>query len=180
VNGAPPTKQEAADRCWAMIKVVDERGRQIDERWGTGRLPRLVPVEWAERFASQSHKFGTACMGYDPDEVRKHGEAMVRAYDKLEALAIEAKADEAPPEQWEFETDDGLVILIRDKAKLGMVETMGRRCQVWSLDEIAAVIRNAKIVAECKLHFPGAELVSTRPARVAMDALNDSLENVPW
>jgi len=176
VKGAPPTKPEAVDQIWAIIKRVDERGRAIDERWGCGRLPTLVPVDWAAKFASQSSKFNHAIYQYDLAESLKHGEAMIRAYDRLEALAIEAGASDAPPDQWEFETDDGLVILIRDKSRLGQVQTRGRKCQVWSLDEIASVIRNAKIVAECKMAFPGAELVETRPARaVAESLLNDDV-----
>ena len=43
-----------------IIKCVDQRGREMDERWGIGRLPMLVPIEWAERFHAQHKLFNAA------------------------------------------------------------------------------------------------------------------------
>jgi hypothetical protein len=176
----PITKHDAYDRIWAMIMAVDERGRQCEERWGTGRLTTLVGVEWADRFKAQHLKFGHACFAQKHEDVRKHGEAMLRAYDKLEELAVSAGADEKPPDQWEIETVHGLIIVVRDRNRMNQAQTFGRACQVWSLDEIESVIRNHPTIVAVKDAFPGAELVETRPAKRVADNLNDSLANVPW
>lgn len=167
------------DVIQAILEAVDQRGRAMDEKWGCGRLPTLVSLDWVERFASQKRKMSAAVWAWDCAEVRKHGEAMVRAYEKLDQLAIEAGHVPGPPEQWEFTTDQGLVILVQDRSRMNQAQTHGRRCQVWSIDEIAEVIRKHPILARAKEEFPGAEIVSVRVAREVKDQLNDSLEGLP-
>lgn len=164
----------------AILAAVDRKGRVMDEKWGVGRLPTLVGAEWAERFASQKRKFSEALWRWDVAETRKHGEAMLRAYDKLDALAEASGAQHGPSEQWEFMAGDELVILVRDRSRVGQVDTNGRRAQVWSLDEIASVIRAHPVLAAAKDAFPGAEVVSVRPAYDFKNALDDSLEGLPF
>lgn len=158
-----------------ILTVVDRRGKELEQQWGIGRLPALVPLEWTERFLSQRQKFSAACAALDCHETRKHGEAMLRAFDKLEALAIEAGHKPGPPDQWEFEVDGEVVILVKDIARLHQADTGGRRCQVWSLDEIANVIRSQKLVVEAKLEFAGAEVVMLRPVKPNWNDLNDEI-----
>lgn len=158
-----------------ILWAVDRRSRELEDKWGVGRLPALVPLEWTERFLSQRRKFSAACQSLDCHETRRHGEAMLRAFDKLEALAIEAGYQPCPPEQWEFEVDGEAVILVKDIARLHQAETNGRRCMVWSLDEIANVIRAQKLVIEAKLEFQGAEVVMLRPEKPEWAELNDPL-----
>lgn len=47
MKGAPPTRHAQISDMQVIIKCVDQRGREMDERWGIGRLPMLVPIEWA-------------------------------------------------------------------------------------------------------------------------------------
>lgn len=148
-----------------ISNAVDARGRELDEKWGIGRLPSLVPVEWADKFASQARKFTLALQDWNYPEVLKHGQAMERAYAKLDELATVSGAKPGPPEQWEFETPDGLVILVKDLRRTNQVERHGRKAQVWSLDEIANVIRAHPEIVATKTVFPGAEIVSIRPVR---------------
>ena len=163
------------DAINAIAASVDARGRSLDEKWGIGRLPTLVPVEWADRFASQCRKFSLALQDWNYPEVQKHGQAMERAYAKLDELATAAGAEQGRPEQWEFETPDGLVILIRDIRRTNQVDTQGRQAQVWSLDEIASVIRNHPEIVAVKTVFPGAEVVSLRPAPDRKKDIDDGL-----
>lgn len=46
MKGAPPTRHAQISDMQVIIKCVDQRGREMDERWGIGRLPMLVPIEW--------------------------------------------------------------------------------------------------------------------------------------
>lgn len=162
-----------------ILNAVDERGKAMDRKWGLGRLPGLCGIEWAERFANQRRKFGTAVWSWDLNEVRKHGEAMVRAFDKLDELATEAGIEPGPPGQWEFTTSEGLVILVQDRNRMNQVDTGGRQCQVWSLDEIAEVIRNFPELSKAKDVFQGAEVVKLSPRAEIRSKLNDSLEGLP-
>ena len=104
MKGAPPTRHAQISDMQVIIKCVDQRGREMDERWGIGRLPMLVPIEWAERFHAQHKLFNAAVWEFHLPLVRQHGEAMLRAYDKLDELARGAKGEPLPVDQWEFET----------------------------------------------------------------------------
>jgi len=182
VNGAPMTKHEQIEAIDLIVRNVDQRAKQIEQRWGIGRLPLLVPLEWAERFRLQQRKFSGAVWEYNLAEVKNHGDAMLRAYAKLDELATAAHGEPAKPEQWEFTVgaDEELIILVRDIKDTGRVDTGGRQCQVWSLDEIASVIRNHPLIAAAKEQFPGAIVESVRPAKAARDKLNDDLSQIPF
>ena len=180
MKGAPPTRHGQISDMQVIINCVDQRGRELDQHWGIGRLPMLVPIEWAERFHAQHKLFNAAVWEFDLKLVRQHGDAMLRAYDKLDQLAREAKGEPLPVDQWEFETDFGLVILVRDLRDTGRAQRHGRQAQVWSLDEIANVIRCHPILAAAKDAFPGAQVVSVRPSRTTLDQLDDELSDIPF
>jgi len=178
--GAPPTAHENLEKIDLIVRQVDERGRQADQRWGTGRLPLLVPIEWAERFRTQRQKFSAAVWEYDGAQVAKHGDAMLRAYAKLDELAAVAGHSDAPVDQWEFMAGDDLVVLVRTLADTARVDLQGRKAQVWSLDEIASVIQAHPMIVAAKSAFPGAEVESVRPAKAVRDKLNDDLQGLPF
>ena len=180
MKGAPPTRHGQISDLQVIINCVDQRGRELDQHWGIGRLPMLVPIEWAERFHAQHKLFNAAVWEFDLKLVRQHGDAMLRAYDRLDELAREAKGEPLPVEQWEFETEQGLVILVRDLRDTGRAQRFGREAQVWALDEIANVIRCHPILAAAKNAFPDAQVVSVRPSRAALDQLNDELSDIPF
>lgn len=179
MNGAPLTKHEILDAIDTINRVVDQRGREMDGKWGIGRLPTLVPIEWAERFRSQHRKYSTALWAYELDDVRKHGDAMLRAYDRLDQLATEAGRPGIDPNQWEIEGPDGLIILTKDPKRTDMAELHGRAAQVWSIDEIARVVHTHPILAAAKEAFPGAEIETVRPPIDFNRQLNDDLSDIP-
>jgi len=180
MKGAPPTRHDQTSDMQVTINCVDQRGRELDQRWGFGRLPMLVPIEWAERFQAQLTLFNDAVWQFNPQLVRQHGDAMLRAYDKLDQLARDAKGEPLPADQWEFETEDGLIILVRDLRDTGRAQLHGRVAQVWALEEIASVIRCHPILVAAKEAFPGAQLVSIRPSGAAIDHLDDELSDIPF
>ena len=114
VTAPPSTRHGQISDMQVIINCVDQRGRELDQHWGIGRLPMLVPIEWAERFHAQHKLFNVAVWEFDLKLVRQHGDAMLRAYDKLDQLARDARGEPLPVGQWEFETPDGLIILVRD------------------------------------------------------------------
>lgn len=180
MKGAPLTEYEKLDAIDTIVRAVDQRGRDMDRKWGTGRLPVLVPTEWAERFKRAKFKFSTAVWERDPADTDRHGQAMLRAYDKLDELAVAAGASSAPPDQWEMDTPNGLIIVVRDLADVERADTGGRKAQVWSLEEVANVIAAHPLIVAAKREFPGAVVESVRPARQLRQELNDDLEALPF
>jgi len=168
------------DAINAVLDSVDTVARTMDEKWGAGRLPKLVGTEWAAKFGLQREKFSKALYEWNLQDSIKHGAAMERAYAKLDELATAAGASTLPPEQWEFDVDGELVILVRDIRDTGRAQRHGRKCQVWSLDEIANVIRAHPALAAAKHAFPGAKLEPTRPARDMKREWQESADALPF
>lgn len=178
--GAPPTRLERMDQITIVADAVRERENLAERRWGIGRLPRLVPIDLATKFHTQARKFNASVWDGTAEEARRHGDAMMRAYDALEAAASSGGHSYAKPEVWEMEVDGKLVLLIRDKAEIPCVNTQGRECQVWSLDEVASVIGAQEILIAAKAAFEGATIEGMRPAKKVKDKLDDSLADLPF
>lgn len=183
----PPTKHMVIGSMADIIRTVDEHARELNRRWGFNRLPHIVPIEWTERFVTQKQKWQLACFectgSGSPDDlarVRRHGEAMLRAFDKLEEVAGAAGLSPSPPGTWEFELTDGTpVTLVRDRAEMGQIER-APATQVWCLEEIAEIIARFPQLVAAKHAFPEAEVIQVRTSKPVIDALNDSLEGVPF
>ncbi len=181
IQAPPPLRHEEVDQCADIIAAVDRKAKEIERKWGIGRLPFLVPIALMERFRSQQHKFNLATMALDAAECRKHGGAMERAYTKLEDAAHEAGHYPRHADVWEFTLrDGGVVMLVRDRAEMAQVDPKGRAVQIWSLDEVADVIAKFPVLSLAKEHFPGAVVESIRPSREAQEALDDSLMQIPF
>jgi hypothetical protein len=180
MKGAPLTKHEKVDQVAITVRAVDERGKEIERKWGIGRLASLVPLDVADRYRAQQRKFNAAVWEYEPEQVRKHGEAMLRAYDKLDELATAAGHRHGPVEQWEFQANGQLVVLVQDIASTSRVDLQGREARVWSLEEIANVIERHPILIAAKDAFPGATVHPDRPSREAQQRLDDLAMDIPF
>jgi hypothetical protein len=176
-----------AEAIGEIIKTVNAHADEANRRWGFNRLPHIVPVEWTELFVDQKRRWETACfecigscLPPDQDRVRKQGEAMIRAYGKLEELALAAGMAPAPPGTWEFELKDGRpIVLVRTRAEMAQVKREPP-AQVWCLEEIGEIISKFPELVLTKEAFPEAEVVQMRTSSVVVGALNDSLEGIPW
>ena len=187
MTSPPPTRHMVASAIGEIIKTVNEHADEMNRRWGFNRLPHIVPIEWTEKFVEQKRRWETACfecigscMPSDQERVRKQGEAMIRAYAKLEELALAAEKTPAPPGVWEFKLKDGRpIVLVRTRAEMAQVRR-DPPAQVWCLEEIGEIITKFPELALAKNEFPEAEVVQMRTAPLVIDELNDSLEDIPW
>lgn len=85
---------------WAireLIGSVDEVAAAMERKWGMDMLPRVVPAEWRQKFLAQVDKFDLAIASGSEVEVRVHGGAMIRAWQKLDAVATEIGILPTPP-----------------------------------------------------------------------------------
>jgi hypothetical protein len=174
----PPLLHEVAEKCTIIIKAVDQKAREIERKWGIGRLQNLVPAEWSERFLSQQRKFSLAAFEMNLDDLRIHAAGMERAFDKLEEIAISHGHIPNHSQQWEFQLSNGsLVILVRDRAEMAQVDTQGRQAQIWAIDEIIEIIDKFPTLSAAKDSFPGAEVQSIRPSPDAIKTAKQILED---
>lgn len=187
VGAPPPTKRMNLETIGAVIKTVDEHAQHYNKIWGFNRLPHIVPIEWTERFVVQKRKWQTACfecvgslLPKDVERVRRHGEAMIRAYDKLDEIAAVNGMSPAPPGVWEFETRDGKpIVLVRTRAEISQVKREPP-AQVWCLEEIGEIITRFPELIAAKHEFPETEIIQLRTDAPTLEQLNDSLEDIPW
>lgn len=171
-----------------IIATVDQHAREVNRSWGFNRLPHLVPIALAEAFKRQKGKWEMACFeccgSLVPDDlnrVRKHGEAMLRAFEAMELAAIKTGHSNAPPTWWEFELENGTpVLLVRDRAEISQVDAGGRAVQIWSLEEVAHIIAKFPQIAASKEMFPGAEVVQLKTSKRTHDALDDKMDGLPF
>jgi hypothetical protein len=182
-----PTPRMVIGSMSDIIRTVDEHAQVLNLRWGFNRLPHLVPIEDTERFKRQQHKWQLACFECVGDarpealdRVRRHGEAMLRAYAKLDELARAAGHEPADPRHIQFELRDGTtVIVVPDRAAMGQVDRPDGG-QVWCFEELADIIARFPDLVLVKNEFPQAEIVQLRTPAAVRDKLNDELSDIPF
>jgi hypothetical protein len=186
-NQPPPTKSMVGLEMGDIIANVTEHANEMNRRWGFNRLPHLVSIDLMRRFMEQKRKWQEACfdcagscLPQDIERVRKHGEAMKRAYGALETEALALGKSPAPPGQWEFELQDGTPIeLVRTRAELGNVQREPA-AQVWCLEEIGEIITRFPVLALAKDKFPDAEIIKLSPGKEERQMVDDLLEDIPF
>lgn len=183
----PPTKNEVATKIGDMINTVTEHANIMNRRWGFNRLPHIVSIDLMQRFKLQKTKWEEACfycigscMPPDLDRVKKHGEAMIRAYDALDREALALGHSPTPPGQWEFELADGRpIVLVRTRAEMGNVEREPQ-AQVWCLEEIGEIITRFPQLVLTKDLFPEMEIIRMTPSTALREAVDDALNDTPF
>lgn len=171
------------------IETVRQHAADMNRKWGHNRLPHIVPLEWTERFRSQKRKWEAACFdcieahGAGQDEleaVKAHGEAMLRAYAKLDEIATADGKKPQPAEVWSFELDDGTSIaLVRSRGEIGQFSPEPGT-QVWCLEEIGKIISRYPEIIGVKHHFPEAEVLQLGPSKEVRDAVLAGSDEIPF
>lgn len=191
IQQPPMLRHEAVLAMADLIATVDQRAADVNRRWGFNRLPHIVPIDLMERFKSQQRKWRLACFEFtqehfatDLARVRQHGEAMLRAFDKLEQVANETGQVPAAPGVWEFELADGTpIVLVRTSAERAQIER-DPPAQVWDLQEIARVIETMHTafppIYAAKDAFPQSELIQMATGREVTRLVDDELAEIPF
>ena len=189
VIGAPLTRSMVLDAMTDHVETVRQHAAALNRKWGHGRLPHLVPLEWTERFRVQKRKWEGACFDctnasgggqQELEAVQRHGEAMMRAYAKLEELAAASGHKPMPPEVWSFETDDGVpIMLVRTRAEIAQVERPAG-AQVWALEEVGRIVSRFPEICGAKAAFPEAEVIQIGPSQEVRDAVLAGSDLIPF
>jgi hypothetical protein len=183
----PPTRNMVGAEMGDIIANVTEHANEMNRRWGFNRLPYIVSIDLMQRFKSQKRKWAEACfdcagscLPADIERLRKHGEAMKRAYAALEAEALAQGKVPAPPGQWEFELKDGTpIVLCRTRAEMGNVQREPQ-AQVWCLEEIGEIITRFPELLTAKNLFPAAEIIRLAPDQRERELVDEILSDIPF
>ncbi len=169
-----PVSWQVYEAIAAVTAGVDDVARQMEDRWGVGRLPLLVDDELREKFARQLRRFDEAIGSNDVERVRQTGAATTRAWLALDQAATKSGAKQLQPDCWEVQLEDGRVVaLCRTNTEAHAEVRSGRHVEVWTVDEIARIMFAFPGLGNAKQIFPGAIVESVRarlPSYPAPDA----------
>jgi hypothetical protein len=146
----------------AILDGVDAIARQMERKWGVGRLRLLVDDVLRIKFDAQQAKLDAAIATDQETYIRAQAEGMRRAWLALDRAATDAGAEPLAPEVWEcvLPSTGEVVSIVRTEAEAHHV---ARESEVWTLAEIAVLIeRLGNQVRQVKRTFPGSAVVEVR------------------
>jgi hypothetical protein len=146
----------------AIIDGVDAVARQMERKWGVGRLRLLVDDALRIKFDAQKSKLDAAIAVGQEIYIRAQAEGMRRAWLALDRAATEEGAQALAPEVWEcvVPASGEVVSIVRTEAEAHHVARDG---EVWTLAEIGVLIeRLGNDVRQVKRRFPGSAVVDVR------------------
>lgn len=148
----------------SCLDGVDAMARDMEAKWGVGRLRLLVDAELRGRFDSQRAKLNRAIESGELEDVRRESARMENAWRALDAAAVAAGASPLAPQVWEVALPNGQVAaLVREAAEARAVRSEGRYLSIYTLNEIANLIVGFPEIVKAKDVFPGAEIVRVGP-----------------
>jgi hypothetical protein len=155
------------DRITAAVLSVDQVAREMERRWGVGRLVRLVSPETLLRFR-QAHRLWTQAYSHDRNvaETERTSAMMIRAWKALDAEATATGHAPLAPTVWEGRTEDGraLVITRTSEEALAIASTPDERARtIWTVDELARCVAMFEQINAIKRSFPGALVTAVSP-----------------
>ena len=167
------------DRMIAIVDGVDHLAKEMELKWGVGRLRLLVDDDLRTRFDRQTHHWGEACQTYTLMNIQTHGDAMRRAWVALDKAATDSGAKPLEPIVWEVRLEDGTVVRIcrttTDVHRLAVeAKDDTRQLELWSLEEVARFMANQKETRKVKQAFPGSIVTSIRTPLKSTDP-NDEI-----
>lgn len=147
----------------AALHRLDALARDMERKWGSCRLPALVPEDLARRFYSQHRKVSMALReGRNQDALHEIGR-MVTAWRFLDREADRLGAEPIHPAVWEVALSNGTVVaIVRDEDSAAAVDPTERAMKVYLLSEVARLIEAMPTVMAIKTQWPGAKVVPTR------------------
>jgi len=156
----------ATDLAKASLDRLDAVASAMERKWGIDRLPKLVDAPLAVRFRSQAERLDEAIRSDISAAVSIQAEAMLRAWNALDAAAIKGGWKPLAPSIWEAvlpETGE-VIAIVRDSAEAFAI-ARERNGAVWTLTEVALAIEHfGDMVRATKATFPGAQVKAVRPA----------------
>ena len=149
----------------AAVNSVDEVARNLEQKWGIGKLERLAPPKLAVAFARATDNFNAACEGDDMEYLIAKCENLIAGWKKLEATAkdnghkptdVDVWFAVAPPDQGDYS-----FALVKHPADLASVSKEDAE-RAYSMDEVIRIINawETRMIKEVKEHFPQSQIIN--------------------
>jgi len=154
----PATDFEIRQASW--LAEIDRVKVEQDRKWGTDRLCTLVDAGFREKFWQQQQRVWSACQARDSEKLEKSAAGMVRAYQALEAWAVQHAVPVRPAVgAVEHVGKDGkLMVVVATKQdatwyRENRPDVVGQH--VWTMEEIELLIEAEinQAVVEAKIKY---------------------------
>jgi glycerophosphoryl diester phosphodiesterase len=149
-----------------MTPQLDELAHSLEMKWGADRLPRLVKPETAARFQHWADKLNAAIEA-GADNVAELAGIVERGWRAMDKEATEWGCAPMPPACFSVKVDGHIIEIAQDQphatALMWWAKNEGRTVAVWTLEEVATVLRLHGVAHQAKEVWPGA-LVTALPA----------------
>lgn len=143
-----------------LIEDMHAVVREMEEKWGKGRLRLIAPAPLREKFDRQRYLANQAVWTGELEDLRRECGRMINAWRALDRHAEAVGAVLKPVEQWETVLACGTtLIVVKTLEDASAVEIGGRKAVVWSLEEVGRLVDEQQAVLMAKLSFPGAEVM---------------------
>ena len=162
--------------CDMACEPFDQVAREMERKWGIGRLQGLVPAEMAAKFGLAMGLLNKALDDADKDATVAMVNNCINGMNAMDAAAEAAGHKPARPDVWQYEMDGFRFGIIRDVEEWPQVADDLPGVTIFTMREIAVALaadRKARsAIAQIKAEFPGAQI--TRISATA-DSLSDEI-----
>jgi hypothetical protein len=148
-----------SDICYAAIKSVDKVARDLETRWGIGKLEELAPPKLAVAFEQARQNFSDAALGDDHNYLVQKADNLIQGWKAVEAYAIK-NGNNPPPD-----AGGEKFAIVKHEADTAAVDRT-EYPKVYSLDEICRIIKAVEtdMIAKTKELFPDARITNIMPS----------------
>jgi len=155
-------EQEKASVIQASLSSVDKIARDMEQRWGVGKLEQLADPALATRFEQARQNFNHALGQESITEVVAKAQDMIRGWKILEKKVLEAGHKPECERVWFMVGDDGKkYAFVNDSSDHVHFD---KDVIVVSMEEVLMVFEAhyKELYSEVKKHFPGAQMVEIK------------------
>jgi len=158
-------------RCDMALAPFDHACREMDRKWGVDRLPELVSVESADKWAKAMAGLNSAISNNDPDKVKFWVEVCLRGLKAMDDEAIKLGRPISDPKIWEHEYEGTVYGIIEDGREWPAAYAKRPGIAIHTMREVAIALHEHRngLVNAAKLAFPGAEVKTVRRPKADLD-----------
>ena len=166
-------EEEKAAVIRASLNSVDKVARDMEQRWGIGKLEELADPALATRFEQARQNLNHALGQESISEVVAKAEDMIRGWKIIEKKVLEAGHKPECERVWHMVNDEGKkYAFVNDSSDHVHFD---KDITVISMEEVLRVFEAhyEEVYGEVKKHFPGAEIMKI--TNKEKDNLDDKL-----
>ncbi len=164
--------------CDLILAPLQRELERLDGKYGYDRLPQLISVEMAARWAKACAGLHDAVGEQDAERVKAWVIVCLRGLAAMDAEAAADPANILPPEIWDCVDDEGSFCIIRHAALHEKASRLRPGRRIYTTREVAVALRQMQntVVDAVKDLWAGAEIVGV--TKTASEQIDDDLEKV--